>query len=114
MSNDVLTQAFNPRDGGLLSVKIGTISGTSAQVAVPKVEGLKTVRLFNSGTDVIWVCFGTAASAVAINTSMAMAPNSIEVFTVPEKFANDGSLYVAAIAAGASSNVLYITPGVGF
>jgi hypothetical protein len=111
--SDLILKPFQPQNGGLLSVSIGTISGTSAQVAVPKVEGLAGVRLFNSGLDVIWVCFGTATTAVAVNTSMAMAPNSVEVFSVQEDLANDGTLYVAAIAAGASSNKLYITPGAG-
>ncbi len=109
MSN--VLQSFRPKNGGLLSVKI-TIGAASAQVAVPTIEGLKTVRLFNSGTDVIWVCFGTAAGAVAVNTSMAMAPNSVEVFTVADALANQGTLYVAAIGPGAG-NTLYITPGMG-
>lgn len=110
-----IVQAFFPVNGGISgSVKSGTISGTSGQVAVPKLEGQNAIRLFNSGTDVIFVCFGKTATAVAAaDVCIAMAPNSVEVFSLPPYLANSALAYVGYIAAGASSNVLYVTPGNG-
>jgi hypothetical protein len=104
------SQVFQPHEGGVGSVSI-TVLASSASVAVPKVAAHETVRLFNSGTNVVFVRLTNAAGATAVVTDMAMAPNSVEVFKVPA-WLTGGSLYVAAIAA-AIGNTLYVTPGDG-
>ena len=102
--------AFQPYAGGVGAVSI-TVTGTSANVAVPKAEGQQTVRLFNSGPNVAFVRFGVGAQT-AVATDMALAPNSVEVFSLPEAVSNSPTAYVAAIA-GAAGNTLYIVTGNG-
>jgi len=64
----------------------------------------------NSGTDQVFVSVGGIA-AVATASSMALLPNSVEVFTIPGNIASD-NVYVAAIGV-AGGNTLYVSVGNG-
>lgn len=84
-----------------------TVIASSANVRVTRPNtGTQTVRLHNSGTNIIFVEFGTTNAVVAtVAGSFPLLPNSVETFTMK----NDLS-WVAAIA-GATGNTLYITSG---
>jgi hypothetical protein len=101
-----LTGAFYPQAN---TVNVA-VTGTSANVQFTTGIGLLNgcqVRLFNSGTNITYINFGATSAVTATTTAgLAMAPNSIEVFTVPYS-----TTYVAAI--GTSGNTLYATPGEG-
>jgi len=104
-----ITAAFQPRSAGV-TVNIA-VTASSANVAVfsaplTTVPNMQ-VRFFNSGTNTTFVEFGTSSAVAATtSTSVPLAGNSIEVFTVPY-----GTTYIAAI--GTSGNTLYMTPGEG-
>lgn len=101
-----LTSAFNPNSGTTVSLAVLT---TSAAVPAPAVTNLANYRFTNIGANTIFLQFapaGAAAPVAVAATSMPMAPNSVEVFTLPP------NTQVAAIAA-ATGNTLYVTPGEG-
>lgn len=87
------------------SLAVGTSTGS---VAVPgSGVGNGTVRLTNSGTNIIFVEFGAATVTATTTTGIPLLPNSVETFV----FRNENT-HVAAIA-GTAGNTLYITYGVG-
>lgn len=104
-----ITAAFQPRSAAV-TVNIA-VSGSSQNVAV-FTSSLTTVpnmqvRFYNNGNAVTLVEFGTNSTVTAnATTSLPLAPNSIEVVTVPY-----GTTYIAAI--GTTGNTLYMTPGEG-
>ncbi len=103
------SQPFAPKAGGAASTVTIAVSGTTANVAVPKIEGMQTVRIFNDSTHVAYIRFTTTGVA-ALTTDMPIAGGSVEVFTVPEALANGPSMYVAAIG---TDGTIYVTPGIG-
>lgn len=86
-----------------------TVGTASANVAVPAPNiGVRSVRLVNSGSNLIFVEFGRDNTIVATTTgSMPMLPNTERIFLLP----NDVT-YVAAIS-GTAGNTLYVTVGEG-
>jgi hypothetical protein len=102
---DLITNSQNGGAGATVSLAVLT---TSATVAVsPATVGTRTVRIFNSGTNIVFINFGPSTAIATLANSMPMLPNSVETFY----FHNDWTL-VAAIA-GATGNTLYITAGEG-
>lgn len=100
---DIITNAQNAKAGGTVNV---TVIASVATVAVsPAGVGSRTVRLFNSGTNVIFVNFGDSTVTATLTNSMPMLPNSVETFY----FHNDWTT-IAAIS-GATGNTLYATMG---
>lgn len=103
-------QAFGPT-GNSVSL---TVTASSGNVQVTNSGGVgqpSQVRVFNNGTNVVYLAFGQDNTVTASTAnSFAMVPNSVEVFTVPTFTTN--ALYVAAIA-GTTGNTLNITPGEG-
>lgn len=106
-----LTQAFAPY-GNTANV---AISNTSASVQFNTQTGGASgfgggyqVRLYNNSSSTVFIAFGAASTVTAaVATSLPMAPNSIEVFTVPFQ-----TSYVAVIAS-AAGGTLYATVGEG-
>lgn len=67
----------------------------------------RTARVYNQGTEVVFLKFGASDVVAALNTSTAIAPGSTEVFGIG---ATD--THAAAITAANTSNV-YIQVGDG-
>jgi len=97
--------AFIPQ-ANTVNVAVGV---TSASVALGAVYGSTggQVRLYNNSSSTVFVAFGNSTVTAAVATSLPMAPNSVEVFTVPGQVA-----YVAVIAS-AAGGTLYATLGEG-
>lgn len=84
------------------------VLATSATVAVsPATVGSRSARIYNSGTNTVFINFGPVGTVATVANSMPMLPNSVETFY----FHNDWTL-VAAIAS-ATGNTIYITMGEG-
>jgi hypothetical protein len=66
------------------------------------------VRVVNNGTATAWFAFGDVTIAASVAADTPLPPGAVGVFTalVPD----GGSLYAAAIAAGATGSI-YFTPG---
>jgi hypothetical protein len=93
-------QAFAP-GGNTVSL---AVTGTTARVQVQTSNNNKAMRLFNSGTAIVFVVCGDVASVAGLTTSMPVAPGTVEVVTCAQQ-------YIAAISSGTAT--LYITPGSG-
>ena len=105
-----LNQAFYPQ-ANTTNVAINNVSANVQVNILTGGAGAGTgyqVRLYNNSTSTAFVAFGSSSSVVAsLTTSLPMAPNSVEVFTVPYQ-----TNYVAVIAA-AAGGTLYATVGEG-
>jgi hypothetical protein len=64
------------------------------------------VRVYNNSSQTVFVQFGSSTVTAAVATSLPMAPNSVEVFTL------SGGTYLAVIASAAGGTV-YATLGEG-
>jgi hypothetical protein len=100
-------QPFNPGRAGL-SVAID-VSAASQAALIFSTKGYRQVRVCNDGTATVWIEFGAANVAAAVDTGIAVPAGAVEVLTVP---AVDGGTYAAAIAAGATGKV-HFRPGSG-
>jgi hypothetical protein len=103
---DVLITPFAPTGASTVNIAVGAAS-TNVQVTAATSLGAN-LRLVNSGSQVVFVEFGTTnAIAATVAASMPILPNTVEVF-------NFGGpvVFVAAIASAAGST-LYITVGSG-
>ena len=106
----MLQQAFAPSGA---TANIANVTNATANVQFNSSgAGNNTpyqVRVYNAGTQVAFVAFGsTSAVTAATATSMPVPPGAVEVFTVPFN-----TQYIAAISANANSGALYATPGEG-
>lgn len=100
---DLITNAQNSQAGATTNVAVLT---TVATITVsPAGIGNRTVRLFNSGTNVIFINLGPSTVTATLANSMPMLPNSVETFY----FHNDWTT-IATISA-ATGNTLYATMG---
>lgn len=95
-----MTKPFRP-GGDTVNIDV---AGTTANVAIG--GSGDSVRVMNNGTATVWVKFGGSAVAATLAAGMPVGPGVTEVLTP------DLSLYVAAIAAGATGKI-YFTPGIG-
>ena len=95
--------AFQP---GAPNVTVNLAVGVGSTNVAAKNGPTSTLRLLNSGANVVFVEIHTAAQTASLTTSMPMLPNSVETFNAPQ------NAIVSAIA-GATGNTLYITPGDG-
>lgn len=102
---DLITNSQNAKAGATTNVAVLT---TVASITVSPVSiGNRTVRLLNSGTNVIFVSFGDTTATATLANSMPLLPNSAETFY----FHNDWTT-IATISA-ATGNTLYATMGEG-
>ena len=101
-------RAFRPLG---VNKTVTTIVTTASQsIAIPDAPlGARAVRLVVVGTQTIFIDFvkQNRATGASVTTSMAMLPNSVEVFTV----AVDVTAIV--VVAAATGSTLYITFGEG-
>lgn len=95
--------SFQPLSGGnaTASLAVGTSAANVPLPGLPS-DGA-SVRLVNSGTQVVFLNFTGAASS---STSMPMLPNTVETFSLPP------TATISAIAA-ATGSTLYATVGEG-
>lgn len=100
---DLITSAQNSKAGATTNVAVLT---TVATITVsPASVGNRTVRLYNSGTNTIFINFGDSTFTATLANSMPMLPNSVETFY----FHNDWTT-IATIST-ATGNTLYATMG---
>lgn len=97
------TPAFSPM-GSTVNLAATTSTGNVALSGFGVGGG--NVRLYNSGSVVVFVNFGGAAVTAVLTTSMPLAPGASEVFAVGE------GQYMAGITASGSATV-YATIGQG-
>ena len=95
--------SFQPRGGGTGTVSIA-VTATAQAIGLPVIaqEGA-TVRMVNSGTQVVFVAF---AGTATVEGSMPILANSVETFSLPT-----GS--TLSVIAGATGSTLYATIGDG-
>jgi len=65
------------------------------------------VRLYNAGTEAVFIAFGDVAIVATTAAGIPIAPGVTEVLSC------NGQSYVAGITVGAGPAVLYATPGEG-
>lgn len=99
--------SFKPADGCTKSINVGA---ASARVAMTFCAGDQAIRIHNAGTATVWIKGGGSTVAAVAADDIPIGPGATEVltFSVP----NAGTLYMAAIAAGATGYI-YFTPGDG-
>lgn len=95
--------AFQP-NGSTVSLTAGTSTGS---VALTGGGSGSNVRVYNSGTVVAFVNFGTSTVTAAVASGMPIAPGAVEMFTLPQ------SVTHAAAITAAGTPVLYFTTGQG-
>ena len=85
------------------------VAAASANVLIGR--WASQVRVMNNGTETAWIAFGSDNTVAAtLAASVPVGPGVTEVLTSPGLAG--GTLYVAAIAAGATGKI-YFTPGAG-
>jgi hypothetical protein len=87
-----------------------SVSASSQRVKIGDINGRIQVRVYNAGTAPVWIKFGDVTVTADTGNDIPIAPGLTGGFTVNP--VAGGSLYVAAIAAGATGSI-YFTPGVG-
>lgn len=96
---------FQPIAGAASTLNIAvTASNQTFTLPSPPNSG-GTMRLVNSGSQVVFWAYGTVTSAVA--TSTPMLPGTVETFTLP------GGVTTLSVIAGATGSTLYATIGEG-
>jgi hypothetical protein len=97
---------FTPYSAATVNIDV---SGSSQSVSLAVRGGPQQVRVYNDGTATAWLNFGLTGLTAATTTGMPIASGACEVLTLPDF---GGTVYVAAIAAGATGKI-YFTPGYG-
>lgn len=84
------------------------VTGASQVLAVPVAgQGTRSIRVLNSGTQIIFIVFGISTSTAAVATAMPILANSAEIFTLPNNVTH------VAVIASATGSTMYITVGEG-
>ena len=99
-------RAFSPR-GKTANINV---SNASQRVLLTNRNGATAVRVMNDGTATVWLNWGDATVTSTTTSGLPVGPGVHEVLTLGP--AENGDLYVAAIAAGATGKV-YFTVGEG-
>lgn len=76
-------RAFRPQSP-TVSVAVTASSVNSVFAGWPVSAGVKAIRIVNEGPNTIYIEFGegVAVPTAVVGTSMAMLPNTVEVFTL--------------------------------
>jgi hypothetical protein len=93
---------FTP--GGSINVATST---SSAATALPTSGGRQCRIQAPTGTDIVYIKFGTGASTVTTSNGMRLTPGVAEIFTVPE-----ASTHIITIAS-ANTPSINVTMGEG-
>lgn len=89
--------------GNTVNTSVGL---TSAAVAVTRPSvGIQSIRVVNSGSNIIYINIGTSAVTATTTTSMPILAYSVETFMLP----NDAT-HVACISAS-TGNTMFVTTG---
>jgi len=99
-------RAFSPRSK---TANIN-VSNASQRVLLTNRNGPVTVRVMNDGSATVWLNWGDVTVASTTSSGLPVGPGVHEVLTFAP--AENGDLYVAAIAAG-STGKIYFTVGEG-
>ena len=94
------------------TVTISATSSTSTTALTSPAKGLFQVRLYNAGTKVVFVRFGTSGSVVAAITDIPIPPGALEVMSL-EGNTSAPITHIAAICAATETTTLYVTTGIG-
>lgn len=86
------------------------VSGTSQRVFVGSRNSPISVRIMNNGTATVWISGGDVTVTATTTSGVPVGPGVHEVLTFSP--GQDGKLYIAAIAAGATGRI-YFTQGSG-
>jgi len=89
--------------GNTVNTSVG-VSSAAVAVTRPAV-GIQSIRIVNSGANIIYINIGGSTITAATSTSMPILPYSVETFMLP----NDAT-HVACIAA-TTGNTMFITTG---
>lgn len=100
------TEAFQPSNP---TVNIN-VSASSQNIKIYDGSAIRQVRVLNNGSATVWITFGGSAVTSSLATGMPIRAGSDYIFSAPPE---SGTLYAAAIAAGATGNI-YFTWGSGF
>lgn len=84
------------------------VGATTASVLVAANGATRPVRIYNDGTATAWINWGGSSVTATLAAGLPVPPGGCEVLTMQTDGAT--SLYVAAIAAGATGKI-YFTPG---
>lgn len=100
-----MIEVFTPT-GNTVSVTATVASAVTALGTLSSLSG-GTIRVYNSGTSICFINFGTSGSTASITTSMPIPAGAIEVFQL-----GAGVTHVATITSSGTA-VIYFTPGQG-
>jgi hypothetical protein len=105
----VYIRPFNPKPLQGVNTLNLAVTGTTGTIALGafKNQGRQSIRIVNSGTQVVFLNFSVGTGTATTTTDMPMLPNTSEVFWLGEKTTN-----INAIAA-ATGSTLYVTIGEG-
>lgn len=101
------TEAFHGINNGTVQI---TVSASSQAVKITDGASMKQIRVVNDGTATVWIAFGGSTVTTASTTGMPLRAGSDYIFSAQPE---NGTLYIAAIAAAATGKV-YATWGSGF
>lgn len=83
------------------------VTATSQVLLVPSIGNTSgTLRIINSGSQTIFLNFGSSAAVATVAAGMPMLPNTVETFA-------SGQFTHIAVIAPATGSTLYITSGAG-
>jgi hypothetical protein len=102
-----MVRSFSPAKDNTVNINV---SGSSQRVLVAKRNSPISVRIMNNGTATVWVNGGDVTVTATTTTGVPVGPGVHEVLTFSP--GQDGKLYIAAIAAGATGRI-YFTEGEG-
>jgi len=102
-----LMRSFSPAANSTVNINV---AAASANVFVQRRNGPITVRIVNDGVATVWINWGGSTVTADTTNDLPVGPGVHEVLTFSP--AENGDLYIAAIAAGATGRV-YFTPGEG-
>jgi hypothetical protein len=107
------TGAFNPT-GNTVTFLANTAAPAAAQALTSSNTSYCQYRIFNSGSNLIFLGFGANATAAntnatvvsSSNTGLPVLPGTLEIFSFP------ANSYFTAITSSGTSQI-YVTPGLG-
>lgn len=102
-----MVRSFSPAKDNTVNINV---SGSSQRVLVAKRNSPISVRIMNNGTATVWINGGDVTVTATTTTGVPVGPGVHEVLTFSP--GQDGKLYIAAIAAGATGRI-YFTEGEG-
>lgn len=98
---------FTPNFSKTKTIAVTQATASATLDATDSGVGNNVIRLFNSGSNVVFVRWGTGTQT-ALTTDMPLMPGTVELFTKAA-----GTDTIAAICASGLTSTLYITCGEG-